>query len=81
MTAFPSIGSINTFERQLADDGTLLVKCFLNITRKEQAKRIERLEEDKDTAWRVSGEDERENESYDEYRDAFDASLTETSTT
>ena len=75
------IGSINTFERQLADDGTLLVKCFLNITRKEQAKRIERLEEDKDTAWRVSGEDERENERYDEYRDAFDAALTATSTT
>ena len=74
------IASINTFERQLADDGTLLVKCFLNIGRKEQEKRLAHLGDDKDTAWRVSREDERENARYDEYRASFDAVLDATNT-
>ncbi len=72
------IAAINTFERQLADNGTLLVKCFLQITRREQEKRLDKLKKDKDTAWRVSEEDLRENRRYDEYAKAFDAVLSAT---
>ena len=72
------IAAINTFERQLADNGMLLVKCFLQITRREQEKRLDKLKKEKDTAWRVSEEDLRENRWYDEYAKAFDAVLSAT---
>ncbi len=68
---------INIFERQLFDNGYLLVKLFLHISRKEQRQRIEQLQQDPDTAWRVSEHDlwqndhyERELESFSRYLDA-----------
>ena len=57
--------SINTFERQLMDNGYLLVKIFLNITEKEQKKRIDDLLAEKDTSWRVSEHDVWQNKHYD----------------
>jgi polyphosphate kinase 2 (PPK2 family) len=45
------------FERTLADDGAVIVKFFLHIARDEQARRFERLQADKLTAWQVSDED------------------------
>lgn len=57
--------SINSFERQLIDNGYLLVKIFLHISEKEQRKRIGTLLSDKDTAWRVSEHDKWQNKHYD----------------
>ncbi len=37
------INDVNTFERQLHDDGYLIIKLFLHITQKEQRKRLEGL--------------------------------------
>ncbi len=51
------LDDINTFERQLADDGYLIIKFFLRISRKEQAKRLKKLAAHKDTAWRVNKRD------------------------
>ncbi|MDL2236612.1 phosphate--AMP phosphotransferase [Christensenellaceae bacterium OttesenSCG-928-K19] len=48
---------INTFERQLHDDGYLILKFFLRISKKEQEKRIKKLLSNKNTAWRVSQND------------------------
>ena len=48
---------IRVFERQLCDNGYLLVKLFLHIGQKEQAKRIEELSCNQDTIWRVSEHD------------------------
>ncbi|WP_066685099.1 polyphosphate:AMP phosphotransferase [Christensenella intestinihominis] len=48
---------VNTFERQLADDGYLILKYFLYIGKKEQKKRLEALRKVKNTAWRVTGGD------------------------
>ena len=39
------VHSINTFERQLADDGYVVLKFFLHIGQKEQEKRLRKLEE------------------------------------
>ena len=44
---------IDSFERQLVDDGTLIVKVFLHIDRDEQKKRFKRLRKKKATRWRV----------------------------
>ena len=65
------VQSVQRFERQLRDNGYLLVKLFVNIPRKVQTKRIERLLADPDTAWRVSKEDLYQNRHYKDYRDAY----------
>jgi len=41
-----AILSINRFERQLADDGTIIIKIFLHISKKEQKKRLLSREND-----------------------------------
>ena len=48
------VDSIKRFERQLTDNGYLVLKFFFHISEKEQGRRIAALLENKDTAWRVS---------------------------
>lgn len=79
-SALRRINEINTFERQLTDDGCLLIKFFLHISRKEQKERFERLSESKNTAWRVTEVDRRRNRQYDKYYKAFDEMLEYTNT-
>ena len=58
------IESIRRFERQLTDNGYLVLKFFMHIDQEEQKKREERLLEHKDTRWRVSEFDQWENAHY-----------------
>lgn len=58
---------IRSFEKQLYDDGTVLIKIFLYIDKKEQKKRFERLEASKETSWRVTKEDWKRNKNFEEY--------------
>lgn len=44
------VDSIRRFERQLTDNGYLVLKFFFQISEKEQAKRIGNLMDEKDTA-------------------------------
>jgi len=46
--------AINTFERQLTDDGTVIIKIFLHIGREEQKRRLEERERNPLTAWLVT---------------------------
>ncbi len=46
-----------TFEHQLADDGVLIIKFFLHISKKEQKKRYEKLENDPVKRWNPSKND------------------------
>ena len=46
------VASIRRFERQLTDNGYLVLKFFLHISEKEQKKHIDELKEDIDTRWR-----------------------------
>ena len=70
--------SVNRFERQLRDNGYLLLKLFVNIPRDEQNERLESLCADDDTSWRVSAYDLWQNEDYGDFRKAYDAFMTET---
>ena len=72
------IGSIRRFERQLTDNGYLVIKFFLHISHEEQTKRIEKLWDSKDTRWRVSKDDMWQNEHYKRCRGAFDSYLRST---
>ncbi len=70
--------SIRIMERQLADDGTLILKFFLHISKKEQKDRLDKLEASKNTRWRVTSQDRRRNKHYDDYLDAYEAMLQNT---
>ena len=72
--------SINSFEQQLADDGNLIIKLFLDIDKKEQKKRFDKLAKNKETAWRVSQGDRERNAHYDEYAALMEDMLFNTDT-
>ncbi len=74
------IQSINNFERQLSDNGYLVVKFFLHIPKKIQDERFEKLLSSKNTEWRVSKADKRENKHYEEYASAWDELMDKTDT-
>lgn len=68
------------FERAQADDGTLIVKFFLHISRQEQKKRFKKLEKDPVTAWRVTEEDWEQQRRYERYLLAVEEMLERTET-
>ena len=74
------VKAVNTFERQLSDDGYLIIKLFLHISKEEQAQRFEKLCDNDDTSWRVTKLDKKRHKHYDEYFDAFDDMTEKTNT-
>ncbi len=74
------VDSVKRFERQLTDNGYLVLKFFFNIGKKEQCKRIDALLADKDTAWRVGRRDVWQNRHYEDCQEAFDRYLIDTNT-
>ena len=71
---------INQFERQLTDDGMVIVKFWLHISKKEQKKRFRKCEKDPLLAWKVTKEDWKHHKQYDLYLDAAEEMLERTST-
>ncbi len=69
---------IQSFEKQLTDDGMVIIKLYLHISKKEQKKRYEGLLEHKSTAWRVSKEDLKKNKNYEEFLALNDEMLEKT---
>ena len=72
------VRSIKCFERQLVEDGYLLIKLFIQISKKEQKKRIDTLLADKNTKWRISDHDIEQNKHYDEHLQAYKSFIDET---
>src|SRR6516225_10472494 len=52
------------FERQLTDDGVVMVKFFLHISKKEQKRRFDALRSNTATSWRVTEDDLRQHKRY-----------------
>jgi polyphosphate:AMP phosphotransferase len=71
---------ISSFERQLADDGTLILKFWLHISKKEQARRFKKLQEDRLTAWQVTDEDRWQNKHYERIGTAAEDMIARTNT-
>jgi polyphosphate:AMP phosphotransferase len=71
---------IRTFERELVDDGTLIVKFWLHLSKAEQRRRLHKLEKDPETAWRVTKQDHKHLKHYDDFRRIAERVLRETST-
>ena len=72
--------SIRSFEKQLTDDGMVIVKLFLAIDQKEQKKRFKKLMESKETKWRVSEGDLKRNKEFARYEQMNEEMLRKTDT-
>ena len=71
---------INRFERHLTRNGTLILKFFLNVSKKEQGRRfMERLDVPEKN-WKFSLADLEERRHWPEYQEAFESMLQHTST-
>jgi len=71
---------INTFEAQLCEHGTVLIKLFLHIDKDEQLRRFREREV---TPWKqhkITAEDWRNRAKWDDYQAAANAMLTQTNT-
>jgi polyphosphate kinase 2 (PPK2 family) len=66
------------FERMLADDGAVIVKFWLHITKQEQKKRFKALEKDPLESWRVTPEDWERHRQYKRYLVAAEEMLART---
>jgi polyphosphate kinase 2 (PPK2 family) len=71
---------IGSFERQLADDGAVILKFWLHISKQEQARRFRKLESDRLTAWQVTDEDRWQHKHYQRVRAAIEDLLPRTDT-
>ena len=71
--------SIRNFEKHLADNGTTIIKIFLNVSQKEQKKRfLDRINEP-DKNWKFSSGDLPERALWDQYMSAYEEAINETS--
>jgi polyphosphate kinase 2 (PPK2 family) len=68
------------FERTIADDGYVVIKFWLHISKKEQARRFKKLEKDPLESWHVQPEDWEHHGKYDEYLLAVEEMLERTDT-
>lgn len=71
---------INDFERYLTENGTVVLKFFLNVSKAEQKKRFMERLDDPAKNWKFSSADIKERRFWDEYMKAYADVLTETST-
>jgi len=71
---------INAFEHHLARNGTVILKFFLHISKKEQKKRFLERIENPEKHWKFSPSDLAERGYWDDYMEAFEEALSATST-
>lgn len=71
---------INEMERQWTNFGTVLIKFWLQISKEEQLRRFEERQADPQKQWKITEEDWRNREKWDDYRNAVDDMLLQTST-
>lgn len=68
------------FEKMLCDEGTLVLKFWLHLSRDQQKKRLKSLEKDPLTRWRVTDTDWDHYKRYDKFRKVSERMLRSTST-
>ncbi len=71
---------INNFERNLAANGTQVLKFYLHISKEEQLKRFKERLDDPSKHWKISEADYKERECWDDYVAAYEEALSRCST-
>jgi PPK2 family polyphosphate:nucleotide phosphotransferase len=76
----PRYEQINLFERILLENGTVILKLVLHISREEQRRRLLARLDDPEKHWKFDAGDLKERELWDEYTAAYREALERTST-
>jgi PPK2 family polyphosphate:nucleotide phosphotransferase len=71
---------ITNFERYLSDNGMVILKFFLHVSKDEQKKRFLSRIDDEDKNWKLSVNDAKERAFWDDYMDAYEDVFAHTST-
>ncbi len=71
----PRYEAINDFEKHLVEEGTIIVKFCLNVSKGEQRKRLMEREQDPRTAWKLNVGDWKEIPHWDETTAAYEDAL------
>ncbi len=71
---------INTFEKMLVDEGTTILKFYLNVTKDEQKERLQERLDDPRKRWKFNPADLKERALWDAYISAYQDAVSETST-
>ncbi len=74
------LGEIAFFEQMLAEDGALVVKLWIHLSKKGLRKRMRRLEADPATRWKITKADWRHFRKYDRFIDASEHAIRRTDT-
>ncbi|MDW3178124.1 MAG: polyphosphate kinase 2 family protein [Acidimicrobiia bacterium] len=71
---------IRNFEQMLSDEGTAIVKIYLHISKDEQKERLQARVDNPEKHWKFEFGDLKERLRWDDYQQAFEEMLMETST-
>ncbi len=71
---------INRFEKNISENGTIILKFFLNLSRKEQQKRFLERIDDREKNWKFSFGDLKERAHWEDYQRAYQDAINATST-
>lgn len=70
---------INNFEKHIADNGTIIFKFFLNLSKEEQKNRLLRRLDRSDKQWKFSADDLKERKLWDKYQSCYEEVLNQSS--
>ena len=75
-----AFGEINELERTLVDDGTILIKLFLQVSKAEQLRRFKERQADPYKHWKINEEDWRNRRKWHQHNKAAEEMFVKTST-
>jgi len=70
---------INDFEKHIADNGTIIFKFFLNLSKEEQKNRLLRRLDKQEKNWKFSPGDLKERKLWDKYQECYEDAINRTS--
>lgn len=66
---------INSWEKILVDNGTVIVKCFLHVSKEEQRRRLQDRIDNPDEHWKFNPQDLAERKRWDDYQQAYEDAI------
>ena len=70
---------INNFEKHITDNGTIIFKFFMNLSKEEQKNRLLRRLNKKEKNWKFSAGDLKERKLWDKYQECYEDAINRTS--
>jgi polyphosphate:AMP phosphotransferase len=74
------LAQIAKLEKTLIDDGAIVLKYWLHLSKKQQEKNLEKLQDNPETRWRVTAIDRKHLKLYDKFKVIAESAIRRTST-